>query len=122
MTPQELTNKVKEAFEANPEADMLFITADGQAFQRPGHAQSHANTLGKENPEFGIYTKVFRDQLDALDSAAEQAAEAIAEAVNEAAEEVTEELAAEEVAEEPAAEEVAEEPAPKKSSKKKSNK
>ncbi|TGE23551.1 hypothetical protein [Hymenobacter metallicola] len=50
----------RSTFEANPEAQEIYTTSDGQAFLKEGPAKSHAKFLGDNT-----VSKVTRDEADA---------------------------------------------------------
>lgn len=68
MTPQEIFDKIKSAFDANPLSEVLFITSDGQAFHHASDAGNHGDDLLKAKQEGG-YRKIFREQLSAVEAA-----------------------------------------------------
>lgn len=61
-----LLNKLKEAFESNPDAKLVYQTLDGQCFLKPGDASHHSRTLAN-TPFEGSPSKVYRDQVAELE-------------------------------------------------------
>lgn len=70
MNENEFLICVKAAFDANPKVDHLYVTYDGQAFFNGSSASNHGRNLAKEGKSADSI-KVFRDQLDALQTEAE---------------------------------------------------
>lgn len=63
-----ILEKVKEAFDANPEAETFYVTADGQCFKHDDDADRHQQNVDKTK----AIIKVFKEQLDALGQEAEK--------------------------------------------------
>lgn len=77
---KEALSKVKEAFEANKEVDVLFVTSDGQAFKKEQPAFVHGCSL-KDSPPFVEMTKTIVNKLmKELDKEEEAEAKKLAEA------------------------------------------
>lgn len=68
---KDIFEKIKSAFESNPQASHLFATSDGQCFFSGSSASNHDKDLVKAGGEPGV-KKVFRDQLKDIEASFEE--------------------------------------------------
>ena len=68
---KEIFEKIKAAFDANPQADSLYATSDGQCFYSSNASSNHDKDLVKAGAQPGVI-KMFREQLGAVAATLEE--------------------------------------------------
>jgi hypothetical protein len=69
-----MQEKIKEAFECNPELNVLHATSDGQCFAKPNEARMHAKSL--EDDKVQVH---YRGSFEVVEEAPEEAPKLSAE-------------------------------------------